>query len=333
VRETEPWLRDNQRDAIAAAVAAMEGQGYGLLKHRRGLMLADDVGMGKTWEAIGAVAIYWARHPRAGQPVFLVPPALREKWVAEVREFTERALKLTPPGRFRNAVARIGRRFGDELVVTTSRVGELSRSRLARTLGVLVLDEAHRARNPRSKLSEHLHRIITRSRRRHGPRILFLTATPFQCDHHRELIHLLSFLDGAYRNDWAPISEDCASVMRRLPTAPSIVNALKETLVRIDGELKAIERARPSEAPARLNQILELLDWNHDAFRDPNRRSGGVVSPMSDPRRIHDGVDEYLRALVVRTVKGQVSPSPKWVGVHPVDAAAYLFGRARLRQL
>ena len=134
VRETEPWLRDNQRDAIAAAVAAMEGQGYGLLKHRRGLMLADDVGMGKTWEAIGAVAIYWARHPRAGQPVFLVPPALREKWVAEVREFTERALKLTPPGRFRNAVARIGRRFGDELVVTTSRVGELSRSRLARTL-------------------------------------------------------------------------------------------------------------------------------------------------------------------------------------------------------
>ena len=61
-------LRRHQARAVASALAAMEGRGHRLMKHRRGIMLADDVGMGKTREAIAAVALYMSRH-RIRQPL------------------------------------------------------------------------------------------------------------------------------------------------------------------------------------------------------------------------------------------------------------------------
>ena len=63
------------------------------LRHQPGLVLADEVGMGKTFVALAvAVSVAWADRKR--RPVLImVPPALREKWPRDFDVFRERCLK------------------------------------------------------------------------------------------------------------------------------------------------------------------------------------------------------------------------------------------------
>src|SRR5438128_2410614 len=154
-------LRPHQAEAVMAALMAMEGRGYRLLRHRRGLILADDVGMGKTREGIAAVVLYLARHREA--PIFLVPPALREKWVDEIHQFCDDALRVTPR---QSAVYRVVRRMKrntkDWVLSTTKLKGYLRRAASHR-VKVVVLDEAHKVRNAQSVLSINLKRLIEKS--------------------------------------------------------------------------------------------------------------------------------------------------------------------------
>lgn len=62
------------------------------LARRPGVVLADEVGMGKTFVALGvAAAVAWA-DDRSRPVVVMVPPALREKWPRDFAVFCERCL-------------------------------------------------------------------------------------------------------------------------------------------------------------------------------------------------------------------------------------------------
>jgi hypothetical protein len=79
------------------------------------------------------------------------------------------------------------------------------RSRAGKHLDLVIVDEAHHLRAGRamaSNLAELICRCEQEDPRR--LRVLFLTATPFQVDHIRELTRLLSFLDRAQRPNQVP---------------------------------------------------------------------------------------------------------------------------------
>lgn len=61
-----------------------------ILEDRPGIILGDDVGMGKTYMAIAAVYYHLSLYPK--KPVLIVTPSwmLREKWVGDLRKFIER---------------------------------------------------------------------------------------------------------------------------------------------------------------------------------------------------------------------------------------------------
>ncbi len=62
------------------------------LRHRPGVILADEVGMGKTFVAL-AVAVSVALSNRKKRPVVvMVPPSLKEKWPADFELFREKCL-------------------------------------------------------------------------------------------------------------------------------------------------------------------------------------------------------------------------------------------------
>lgn len=74
------------------------------LSSQPGLILADEVGMGKTFVSL-AVAVSVARANRGRQPVVvMVPPSLKEKWPTDFSMFCERCL----PERLRDNI-RAGR--------------------------------------------------------------------------------------------------------------------------------------------------------------------------------------------------------------------------------
>ena len=100
------FLRPNQIRAVAAALEAAEGRGdKALLKQRRGAILADEVGMGKTWEALGTALLFISRN--GGTAVFFVPPALVQKWHKEIEEFCQRVLASAPPRAIKRAAINV----------------------------------------------------------------------------------------------------------------------------------------------------------------------------------------------------------------------------------
>ena len=63
------------------------------LQRQPGLVLADEVGMGKTYVALAvAVSVAWGDHKRR-PVVIMVPPSLKEKWPTEVETFVSRCLR------------------------------------------------------------------------------------------------------------------------------------------------------------------------------------------------------------------------------------------------
>ncbi|HET8775352.1 MAG TPA: DEAD/DEAH box helicase [Thermoanaerobaculia bacterium] len=126
-------LAAHQTDAVARV--------HELLDTRRGAILADDVGLGKSFVAAEVMR-------RFEQVDLIVPAALVAQWQETLRAFDVRATVITHAGIVREPF------FAEP------------RER------VVVVDEAHAFRNP------HTQRYAALARRTTGARVLLVTATP-----------------------------------------------------------------------------------------------------------------------------------------------------------
>ena len=145
-----PALAAHQNVAVSEILARLD--------EFDGVLLADDVGMGKSWVA-SAVLGEVARD--GSEAEVFVPASLITQWKLLLRFFGSRASV-----------------FSHEYLVRHL-VDGLPESR-----GLIVVDEAHRFRNPRTQ------RYRSLARRAFGQRLLLLTATPV-CNSRFDLLALL----------------------------------------------------------------------------------------------------------------------------------------------
>jgi hypothetical protein len=127
-------LADHQREAADRAVE--------LLRVRGGLLLADEVGLGKSFVAAEVMRRV------GGESELIVPAALVEQWRETLARFELDVVIFTHDGI-----------VSDPFVPTPSR-------------RLVVVDEAHAFRNPRTQ------RYAALARRTAGARVLLVTATP-----------------------------------------------------------------------------------------------------------------------------------------------------------
>ncbi len=149
----------------------------------RGVILADEVGLGKTIEAGLVIAQRWAERRR--RILLIVPATLRKQWVEELRQ------KFGLPAEILDQRTQSLDRT-DAILVTSY---QFAAGRAASVAGVMwdlvVFDEAHRLRNvykPGSRIAAAL-----RDATAQAPKLL-LTATPLQ-NSLLELYGLTSFVD------------------------------------------------------------------------------------------------------------------------------------------
>ena len=62
------------------------------LARQPGVVLADEVGMGKTFVAMAVAASILIERPNDGPVVVMVPPSLRDKWPKDWKVFREKCL-------------------------------------------------------------------------------------------------------------------------------------------------------------------------------------------------------------------------------------------------
>lgn len=144
----------------------------------KGVVLADEVGLGKTIEAGLVLCQYWAERRR--RLLVVCPASLRKQWALELRE------KFNLPSVILDAAAyREARRQGNPSPLESPAVVIISMNFASATQAdvramqwdLVVIDEAHKLRNayrPSNRMGQNI-RWATEDRRK-----LLLTATPLQ---------------------------------------------------------------------------------------------------------------------------------------------------------
>ncbi|XP_050533730.1 chromatin-remodeling complex ATPase chain Iswi-like [Daktulosphaira vitifoliae] len=153
-------------------------------------ILADEMGLGKTLQTISLLG--YMKHYRniPGPHMVIVPKSTLQNWVNEFKKWcpTIRTVCLIGDKDARNTFVRDVLLPGDWDVCITSYEMIIRERGVLRKIQwrYLVIDEAHRIKNEKSKLSEIIREFETTNR-------LLLTGTPLQNNLH-ELWALLNFL-------------------------------------------------------------------------------------------------------------------------------------------
>lgn len=184
-------LASHQRTAVAEALD--------LLDRHRGVLLADEVGLGKSY-----VAAAVARAMHAAVEVF-VPASLVMQWRETLRSFSVEARVISHDSLLGDPF--VPRADGDRL---------------------LIVDEAHAFRN------SHTQRYDALARRSIGASVMLVTATPI-CNSADDLFSLISLLvaDDALRAEGIPSIEDAFRIGDR--SAISLI--VRELMIRRDRDV------------------------------------------------------------------------------------------------
>ena len=150
----------------------------------KGVILADEVGLGKTIEAGLVIAQRWAEKKR--DILLIVPAFLRKQWETELRE------KFYLPTRILNSKGNESPfESTGEILICSYHFAAQRPQQLKKNWDLVVIDEAHRMRNVYKKSNKQA-RIIAETLER-SPKLL-LTATPLQ-NNLMELYGLISVID------------------------------------------------------------------------------------------------------------------------------------------
>lgn len=164
-----------------------------------GVLLADEVGLGKTIEAGILIAQCWAEYRR--KIILVVPASLRTQWMAELDEkFFIKSVILE--GKNFNQWKKQGRlnpfEQKDRVVICSYNFAAQKQAEVtAVAWNLVVMDEAHRLRNvykPNNVMGNKLKTAFA------GKKKLLLTATPLQ-NNLMELYGLVSIIDDRVFSD------------------------------------------------------------------------------------------------------------------------------------
>jgi superfamily II DNA or RNA helicase len=157
-------------DVLASPLFPYQREGVGHLVHAGRALLADDMGLGKTVQTIAACEVL-AAQGEASRVLIVTPASLKDQWAREIEKLTgSRAVIVGGSGPARQAALAADARYKILNYELTWR--ELDRLQ-ALDADVLVLDEAQRAKNFRTKTASTLRAIPSRF-------LFVLTGTPVE---------------------------------------------------------------------------------------------------------------------------------------------------------
>jgi hypothetical protein len=262
--------------------------------HWNGLLIADEVGLGKT---ISALHVLRRLHSigESGGVIVACPGGLRLKWIQEMFHRCDLdGFEANTGAKLREAFERI--RQGESLVVVTSH-GILRQPTLLRELmeeGVpeillTIVDEAHHCRNPRSRLHDAVQLLTL-----HSKQTLFLTATPVNLSN-EELWVQLSLLAPDRWPDFMSF-QNTMRPMRLLNTALDAASQVTPDLAATIQALEMLELTPGFTADPRLRAALDLcqdpLGWTGESLQKQRVQLADLLRQLRP-----------LNELIVRTRK------------------------------
>jgi hypothetical protein len=186
----------------------------------KGVVLADEVGLGKTIEAGIVLCQCWSERKR--RLIVICPASIRKQWALELQEKFNLPVVVLDSRAYRDAQKNGGPNPFDTkaIVIVSYNFANRMREELrALPWDLVVIDEAHKLRNayrPSNKIGQGIRWAVSDSRK------LLLTATPLQ-NSVLELYGLSTIIDehlfgevGAFRSQYMAAGNDLGELRNRL---------------------------------------------------------------------------------------------------------------------
>lgn len=251
----------------------------------KGVILADEVGLGKTIEAGIVLCQFWAERKR--RLLVICPASLRKQWALELQEKFHLPARVLDAKTWRD-VKRDGRSplEGNAVFIMSHHYANRLREELKTTAwDLVVIDEAHKLRNayrPSNKVGQGI-RWATEDCRK-----LLLTATPLQ-NSLLELYGLSTLIDerlfgdvGSFRSQYMGAGNNINALRQRL--APFCKRTLRKEVMEY---IRYTER-RPITQPFKPTDEEHAL---YEAISDFLRRQDSYALPRRQ---------RHLTALILR---------------------------------
>jgi len=236
----------------------------------QGVLLADEVGLGKTIEAGLALAQYWSERKR--NILLIVPASLRTQWRSELDEKFYIKSKILESKNFnKEKKDGIANPFDvrNEVVICSYNFAARKESEIAAIpWDLVVIDEAHRLRNvykPDNVMGKKLKRALSKKRK------LLLTATPLQ-NNLMELFGLVSIIDDHVFGDARTFREMYVSAVNEETRNYNLKQRLRQFCKR-----------------TLRKQVIEYVSYTN---RIPIVRE---YTPTKDEETLYNDISEYLR--------------------------------------
>ncbi|WP_159419654.1 DEAD/DEAH box helicase [Brachybacterium sp. SW0106-09] len=278
------------------------------------VIIGDEMGLGKTVEALAAIA----HLTRAGSSHTLVicPAAVLANWIREIESKSSIAAHRLH-GADRDHAAAQWQAHGGIAVTTFDTLGQLLARRDFPRLDTVVVDEAHKIKNPAAKRTRHSVAQIQRA-----SHAVLMTGTPIEnrLEEFRTLISYLApslshsaegLLPAAFRRHIAPayLRRNQEDVLKELPELNEIEDWIEfsdadrraYTSRVADGHFMGMRRAA-MEAGRKSNKVERLLEIVDDATAN-----GRKVIVFSFFRTVIDELVELLPGPVHGPISGSVS--------------------------
>ncbi|MGV8892798.1 MAG: SNF2-related protein [Burkholderiaceae bacterium] len=243
----------------------------------KGVILADEVGLGKTIEAALVLGQYWAERKR--RLLIICPASLRKQWAQELLEkFNLPSLILDTPTLRK---ARAGRSFdalaGKHILIMSYQFAmRLEADLRSVPWNLVVFDEAHKLRNAHkgnNRIGQALRRALD------GRQKLLLTATPLQ-NSLLELYGLSTLIDEqlfgdetAFRRQYMQSGADLPALRQRLQgfvqrsLRRDVLEYVKYT------ERKALtQKFNPTDDEQKLYEDISAFLQNEESYALPKRQ-------------------------------------------------------------
>ena len=231
----------------------------------KGVILADEVGLGKTIEAGIVLCQLWAERKR--KLIVICPASLRKQWSMELEEKFSLPTRVLDAKQYRQAMSSGKSPFSEKKIIIMSYhyANRIREDIKTIDWNLVVIDEAHKLRNayrPSNRMGQGI-RWATENCRK-----LLLTATPLQ-NSLLEIYGLSTLID-------EHIFGDVTAFRSQYTSATANLNELKQ---RINGFCKRTLR----------NQVNEYIRYTE------RRTITQPFSPNDEEQHLYDSVSRFLQ--------------------------------------
>jgi len=224
-------LAEFQRDAVDRA--------WKILKEHHGVMIADGVGLGKTFIGKGLIQRYQSDYKKGIRPVLIIcPAALRKMWQdeAERKFLSVKVLSAESFGLFNPDDPEWEKKIDNQ-------------RRDLEKYSVIIIDEAHIFRNEKSNRYRALYEITDPLKTEKEIEWIFLTATPIN----NQISDVSSLLDLVIRGDQKYFAPDVPNVRSLLY---KVANEIDERIKKARKKYHLLQQLR-AEAADDLDRLFE----------------------------------------------------------------------------